>query len=59
MKTDWTAAVAVRVGQDRAIAIRFPKPCLDDFLMAAALGMDWTRMIRNGDRSATMDDGAF
>ena len=39
-KTDWIAAVAVRLGESNRVGMRFAEPCPDDFLMAALFGID-------------------
>ncbi|MGP0064057.1 MAG: PilZ domain-containing protein [Isosphaeraceae bacterium] len=39
-KTDWIGVVPVREDRPRQIGIRFVRPCLDDLLLAAMLGID-------------------
>jgi PilZ domain len=56
LKTDWADAVTVRVGRDHDIAIRFPRRCPDDLLLAATVGIDLSHLFRDGDRPETMDD---
>jgi PilZ domain len=56
VKTDWAEAVTVRVGRDRDIAIKFPGLCPDDLLLAATVGIDLSRLFREGDRPETLDD---
>ncbi len=56
VKTDWTDAVTVRVGRDRDVAIKFPGLCPDDVLLAATVGIDLSRLFREGDRPETLDD---
>ena len=40
MKTDWITAVSIRLGPLQEVALRFTRPCPDDFLLAAMLGID-------------------
>jgi len=48
VKTDWVDAMYVRLGQNREIALQFPRGCPDDLLLAGAIGIDLTSMILGG-----------
>jgi hypothetical protein len=50
VKTDWTAALPVRLGRPCEVAVRFQPHCPDDLLRAATLGLDRGPMIGAGDR---------
>jgi PilZ domain len=56
VKTDWLAAVPVRVGPLREVAVSFREPCPDDFLLAAMLGIDLGPTIMGCDRPQSWDD---
>ena len=45
VRTDWVAAVAVRLGRPGEVAVRFARGCADDLLLAATLGIDLGPMI--------------
>jgi hypothetical protein len=55
-KTDWIAAVAVRLGDSNYIGIRFVDPSPDDFLLAALVGVDIGPTLLGGPRPPTWDD---
>jgi hypothetical protein len=44
-KSDWAEATIVRLGPDRHIALRFPRGCPDDLLLAGSIGIDLTSMV--------------
>jgi PilZ domain len=48
VKTDWVEAMIVRLGQNREIALQFPRGCPDDVLLAGAIGIDLTSMFLSG-----------
>ena len=45
VRTDWVAAVAVRLGRPGEVAVQFARACADDLLLAATLGIDLGPMI--------------
>jgi hypothetical protein len=45
VKTDWVAAVVVRLASLGQVALSFIEPCADDFLLAAWVGLDFTLML--------------
>jgi hypothetical protein len=55
-KTDWVAAVPVRLGASNEVGIRFVDPCPDDLLLAAMLGIDLGPTILGGPRPESVDD---
>ena len=55
-KTDWIAAVSVRLGDSDEVGIRFVDPCPDDLLLAAMLGIDLGPTILGGPRPESVDD---
>ncbi len=55
-KTDWIAAVAVRLGDSDQVGIRFIDPCPDDFLLAALVGVDIGPTLLGEARPLTVDD---
>jgi hypothetical protein len=55
-KTDWIAAVPVRLGELNEVGIRFVDPCPDDLLLAAMLGIDLGPTILKGPRPESVDD---
>jgi hypothetical protein len=55
-KTDWIGAVSVRFDQLHHIGIRFSRPCPDDFLLVAMMGIDLGSMILEGGRPLSFDD---
>ena len=55
-KTDWIAAVPVRLGDSDEVGIRFVDPCPDDLLLAAMLGIDLGPTILGGPRPESVDD---
>ena len=59
-KTDWIGVVPVRQDKPHQIGIRFRRPCLDDLLLAAMLGIDLGPTVLEGGRPPTFDDlGCF
>ena len=48
VKTDWVEAKIVRIGQNREIALKFPRRCPDDLLLAGTIGIDVRSMISYG-----------
>jgi hypothetical protein len=54
--TDWAEAKIVRIGQDREIALHFPRRCPDDLLLAGTIGIDLSYMFLDGDRLASNCD---
>jgi hypothetical protein len=55
-KTDWIAAVPVRLGGSNRVGIRFVDSCPDDLLLAAMLGIDLGPTILGGPRPESFDD---
>jgi len=55
-KTDWIAAVALRLGEAYRVGIRFLHPCPDDFLVAALLEIDLGPTLLGGPRPQSVDD---
>ena len=56
-KTDWIGVVPVRHDQPGAsIGIRFVRPCLDDLILAAMLGIDLGATVFEGGRPLTIAD---
>jgi hypothetical protein len=55
-RTEWVAVVPVRRGPERQVAVRFSRPCEDDFLLAATLGLDFGAMILDGGLPRSFDD---
>jgi hypothetical protein len=55
-KTDWIGAHPVRHAGSLRLGIRFVKPCLDDLLLAAMLGIDLGSLILDGGRPPTFAD---
>jgi PilZ domain len=45
VKTDWVEATIVRRGRNQELALRFPRRCPDDLLLAGTIGIDLTSMI--------------
>jgi hypothetical protein len=45
VKSDWAEATIVRLGQNQGIALRFPRRCPYDLLLAGTIGIDLTSMI--------------
>jgi hypothetical protein len=45
VKTDWVAAVVVRLASLGQVALSFIEPCADDFLLAAWVALDFTLML--------------
>jgi PilZ domain len=58
-KTDWIGVVPVRHDKPHQIGIRFAKPCLDDLLLAAMLGIDLGANILEAGRPPTFADLGF
>ena len=56
VKTDWVGATIVRIGQDREVALQFPRRCPDDVLLAGSIGIDLTSMILGGADVASVFD---
>jgi hypothetical protein len=55
-KTDWIAAVVVRLGDANSVGVRFVDPSPDDFLLAALVGVDIGPTLLGGPRPPTVDD---
>src|SRR5262249_23752700 len=55
-RTDWVAAVPIRQGPSRRVAVRFPRPCEDDLLLAATLGLDFGPALLDGGLPRSCDD---
>jgi hypothetical protein len=55
-RTDWVAAVPIRQGPSRQVAVRFPRPCEDDLLLAATLGLDFGPILFEGGLPRSFDD---
>ena len=55
-RTDWVAAVPIRQGPSRRVAVRFPRPCEDDLLLAATLGLDFGPTLLDGGLPRSFDD---
>jgi PilZ domain len=55
-QTDWIGVVPVRHNQLHQIGFRFAKPCLDDLLLAAMLGIDLGATVFDGGRPPTFAD---
>ena len=55
-KTDWIGVVPVRHDDLRQIGIRFVRPCLDDLILAAMLGIDLGATVFEGGRPLTIAD---
>jgi hypothetical protein len=55
-KTDWIGVEPVRHEGSRRMGLRFVRPCPDDFLLAAMLGVDLVLSILDGGRPPTFDD---
>ena len=56
VKTDWVEAMIVRLGRDREVALRFPRGCPDDLLLAGTIGIDLTSMIFDRSSAASTFD---
>ena len=56
VKTDWVAAVAVRLGERGEVGLRFFVSCPDDLLLAATLGIDMGPTLLGGPRPESVDD---
>ena len=56
VRTDWVEATIVRLGQNREIALQFPRHCPDDLLLAGTVGIDLTSMIYDGERVESIFD---
>ena len=55
-RTEWVAAVPVRRGPERQVGVRFSRPCEDDFLLAATMGLDFGALIIDGGLPRSFDD---
>jgi PilZ domain len=55
-RTDWVAAVPIRHGPSRQVAVRFLRPCEDDLLLAAMLGLDFGPTLLDGGVPRSFDD---
>ena len=55
-KTDWIGAEPVRHEGSRRMGLRFIRPCPDDFLLAAMVGVNLMLTILDGGRPPTFDD---
>lgn len=55
-RTDWVAVVPVRRDATRGVAVRFARPCEDDFLLAATLGLDFGPTLLDGGVPRSFDD---
>jgi hypothetical protein len=56
VKTDWVEATIVRFGEDREIALQFPRGCPDDLLLASTMGIDMTAMLVDGSGGSSTSD---
>ena len=57
VRTDWFAAMAVRLGRPGEVAVRFSLGCADD-LLAATLGIDLGPMITDFVQAHSWDEVA-
>jgi hypothetical protein len=55
-RTDWIAAVPIRHDPSRQVAVRFHRPCEDDVLLAAMLGLDFGPTLLDGGLPRSFDD---
>ncbi len=55
-KTDWIAVEPVRHDESQRMGLRFVRPCPDDFLLAAMLGVDLVLTIFEDGRPLSLDD---
>ena len=55
-KTDWIGVNPVRHDHSRELGIRFAKPCMDDLLLAAMLGIDLGSSLFEGERPLSFAD---
>lgn len=55
-RTDWIRVEAVRIDRPGQVAVRFPRPCDDDLLLAAMLGLDFGPTLIDGGLPQSFDD---
>jgi hypothetical protein len=55
-RTEWVGALPVRRGPEGQVAVRFSRPCEDDFLLAATMGLDFGAILIDGGIPRSFDD---
>src|SRR5262245_20588790 len=55
-RTDWVGAIPIRFEPSRQLAVRFTRPCGDDFLLAAMLGLDFGPILLPDGQPQSFDD---
>jgi hypothetical protein len=55
-KTDWIGVEPVRREGSQQMGLRFVRPCPDDFLLAAMLGVDLVLTVLEDGRPLSLDD---